>query len=66
MRGVTRPVIFEAELFRPPGSAADDLSQLSMQLKGRISRSAFGAAGFGDLVADTVGLNITAVIRIAR
>lgn len=66
MHGVTRPVTFEAGLFRAPGSAPDDLSVLTVLLKGQISRSAFGATGYGDLVADTVGLNISAVIRVAR
>jgi polyisoprenoid-binding protein YceI len=66
MRGVTRPVTLDAGLFRAPGSAPDDLSNLSVQLQGQINRSDFGATGFGDLVADSVGLNIVAVIRIAR
>ncbi len=64
MHGVTRPVTFEAALFRAPDSAVDDLSNLSVQMKGQISRSAFGASGYGDLVADTVGLDIWAVIRV--
>ena len=66
MRGVTRPVTLDASLFRAPGSAPDDLSNLTVQLQGQINRSDFGATGFGDLVADGVGLNIMAVIRIAR
>ena len=66
MRGVTRPVTLDASLFREPGSAPDDLSNLRVQLQGQISRSDFGATGFGDLVADGVGLNILAVIRVAR
>ncbi|PCH75009.1 MAG: hypothetical protein COC12_02315 [Rhodobacteraceae bacterium] len=63
MHGVTRPVTLEASLFRTPGSAPDDLSKLTVQLKGRISRAAFGATGYKDLVADEVGLNIVAEIR---
>ena len=63
VHGVTRPVTFQAGLFRAPGSAPDDLSNLTVKLKGQISRSAFGASGFSDLVADTVGLNITGVIH---
>lgn len=63
MHGVTRLVTLEAGLFRAPGSAPDDLSKLTVQLKGRISRSAFGATGYKDLVADEVGLNIVAEIR---
>jgi len=66
LRGVTRPLTLQADLFRAPGSAADDLSNLSVHLRGQISRSDFGATGFADLVADTVGLNIRAVIRVVR
>lgn len=66
VRGVTRPVTLDAGLFRAPGSAANDLSELSVHLKGQISRSAFGATGFGDLVADTVGLNIIAVLHAIK
>ena len=63
VRGVTRPITLKAQLFRPPGSAPDDLSALTITLKGQISRSAFGATGFAYIVADTVGLDITAAIR---
>lgn len=66
MRGVTRPVSLAASLFRARGSAVDDLSVLTVQLKGQVSRSAFGASGYGDLVADNVGLNITAVIHAIK
>jgi len=65
LRGVTRPLTLQANLFRAPGSAADDLSNLSVQLQGRINRSEFGATGFSDLVEDSVGLDIKAVIRAA-
>jgi polyisoprenoid-binding protein YceI len=63
LRGKTHPVSFDAGLFRPPGSAADDLSELRVKLTGQISRSAFGASGYPQLVADNVDLDITAVIR---
>ena len=63
LRGITRPVRFDAALFRPPGSAPDDLSLLDIRLRGAISRTAFGAAGYPDLVADGVGLDIRARIR---
>jgi polyisoprenoid-binding protein YceI len=62
LHGVTRPVTLNANLYRQRGSAADDLSHLTVQLTGQISRSAFGAVGYPDLVADAVGLDITAVI----
>jgi len=66
VHGVTRQVMLDAGLFRAKGSAPDDLSLLTVQLSGQLSRSAFGASGYGDLVGDPVDLNIVAVIRVAR
>jgi len=65
IRGQTRPVTLDASLFRPPGSAAHDLSNLTVRLAGSISRAAFGASGYAGLVGDIVKLDITAVIHIA-
>lgn len=62
VRDVTRPIRLQAGFFRRPGSAPDDFSQLSVQLTGSLSRSAFGASGFAKLVGDTITLDITAVI----
>ncbi len=63
LRGETRPVRFDAALFRPQGSAPDDLSLLDIRLRGAIARSEFGADGYADLVADRVELDIRARIR---
>lgn len=63
VRDITRTVTLEAALFRPRGTAADDLSVLTIILSGAISRSAFGASGYRDLVADTVKLDVEATIR---
>lgn len=63
LRGVTRPLELDATLTRPPGSAADDLSVLNIRLTGTLSRSAFGAVGYPNLVADRVDLDISAEIR---
>ncbi|MEM9585000.1 MAG: YceI family protein [Pseudomonadota bacterium] len=60
IRGVTRPVTLNAALFRQAGSAAGDLSKLGFKLTGRISRAAFGAAGYKDIVDDTVLIDILA------
>jgi polyisoprenoid-binding protein YceI len=64
IRGVTRPVQLMAEIYRPRGSAAGDLSRLTVVLRGTVARSDFGAAGFADLVADPVSLDIAA--RLVR
>ncbi|SHF03420.1 Polyisoprenoid-binding protein YceI [Litoreibacter ascidiaceicola] len=65
IKGITKPVTLQAALFRQAGTQAGDLSQLSFQLKGRISRAAFGAAGFADLVADEIDLDIIARVKRA-
>ena len=65
LRGVTRPVRFAAELFRKRGSAPGDLSALDVRLQGEIYRSAFGATGYADIVADRVGIDIRADIAAA-
>jgi len=63
VRDVTRPVQLRADLFRASGSAVDDLSTLQVNLRGALSRAAFGITGYRDLVADTVLLDILAVMR---
>lgn len=65
VRGVTRPITLEASLYRRPGSAADDLRQLMIRLRGQISRSVFGASGYSDLVNDAVTLDINATVNQA-
>lgn len=62
VRGVTRPVTLNAALYRPPGSAPDDLDALSIRLTGALDRHAYGASGYPDLVDDTVALDIHAEI----
>lgn len=65
LRGVTRPVRFDAGLFRTRGSAANDFSNLTVMLKGRVNRRDFGATGYADLVEDGVGIDIVAEISAA-
>lgn len=62
IRGVTKLVTLRAQLFRPQGSAPDDLDQLTVKLSGRVNRSDFGATGWSDLVGDEVRILITAQI----
>ncbi|MEP1352489.1 MAG: YceI family protein [Tateyamaria sp.] len=63
LRGVTKPVRFDAQLFRAPGSAADDLSALRVILNGSINRADFDAVGYADLVDNTVAIEIDANIE---
>lgn len=62
VRGITRPVTLDAALYRKPGSTADDLDALSIQLTGALDRHAYGASGYPDLVDDKVALDIRAEI----
>lgn len=63
LRGVTLPISLKAALYRPLGSAIDDLSRLDFTLTGSLSRRAFGASGFSILVQDQIRLNIKASLQ---
>lgn len=63
IRGVTRPVVLDAQIYRQQGTEAGDLSQLTVQLTGSVNRSDFGATGWNDMVGDQVRLDIRARIR---
>ncbi|MEV8465491.1 YceI family protein [Fluviibacterium sp. DFM31] len=63
LRGVTRPLVLDAQIYRQRGTGAGDLSRLSVLLTGQIRRSDFGASGYSDLVGDVVGLRILARIE---
>jgi polyisoprenoid-binding protein YceI len=60
IRGVTRPIALDAGLYRQQGAAPDDLSELWIRLSGTLSRRAFGATGWDNMVGDEVGLRILA------
>lgn len=60
IRGITRPVTLNAALFRQQGTAEGDMSQLSFRISGAVQRSAFGATGYSDIVADSIQLDIAA------
>ena len=62
IRGVTRQVTLKAQLFRPQGSAPDELDHLTVRLSGSVNRSDFGATGWADMVGDQVRILITARI----
>lgn len=64
IRGVTKPIRLNAQIYRQRDTQAGDLSHLSILLTGAVSRAAFGATGFPDMVGDEVRLKVLA--RIAR
>ncbi|WP_424969546.1 YceI family protein [Dinoroseobacter sp. S76] len=62
LRDRTQPVALAARFFRQPDRDPGDLSRLVIELRGELSRSAFGATGFADLVADRIELRCLATI----
>ena len=64
IRGVTRPMVLDAVIWRQRGTEAGDRSRLTVKLTGHLKRSDFGATGWSDMVGDDVRLTIIA--RIAR
>lgn len=66
VRGVTRPVTFNAELYRQQGTEVGERDRMSIVVTGTLSRAAFGATGWSDLVGDEVTLTILTRIRRAE
>ena len=59
LRGVTQPVVWQAELFRQAGAEVGDLSQIAIRMTGTVDRHAFGASGW----PDDVGPEVTFVVE---
>jgi polyisoprenoid-binding protein YceI len=55
-------VTLDAEIFRRAGTAVGDRDRMSIHLQGRVSRAAFGATGWSDMVGDEVRLIVVARI----
>lgn len=64
IRGITRPVVLRAEIYRQKGTVDGDLRLLTVRLTGAVRRSDYGATGWADMVGDEVRLSILA--RIAQ
>lgn len=64
VRGVTRPVTMQAQVFRQRGTEAGDRSRLSILLTGTINRDDFGASGFGQFVGPEIELDV--LTRLTR
>lgn len=63
IRGVTKPIVLTASFFRRQDSNPQDLSNLMVLLTGSVSRAAFGATGYPNLVGDQIDLHIVANIK---
>lgn len=64
LRGVTRQVMLDAQLFRQAGHEAGDLDHLSVLLTGKLDRHVFGASGYSELVGPQIDLRI--LVRMER
>ncbi len=60
IRGVSQPMVLDAQIYRQKGSKEGDRSHLSIRLTGAVQRSQFGAVGWADMVGDEVRLDILA------
>ncbi|MEO6301392.1 MAG: YceI family protein [Paracoccaceae bacterium] len=63
IRGITKPAVLHAVIYRQTGTVAGDLSHLTIRLTGAVNRSEFGAVGWADAVGDQVRLDIVARIQ---
>jgi len=66
IRGVTRPVVFDAKLYRQRGTEAGDRRLMSVVVTGTVNRSDFGADGWAGTVGDRVKLTILARMQLAE
>jgi len=64
MRGVTKPIAMQANIYRQRGSAANDVSRLSVLLTGTVDRRLFGADGFPAIVGPNIKFEV--LTRIDR
>lgn len=65
VRGVARPVMLEAGLYRQAGTEVDDRDNLAVLLTGTIDRNDYGASGFPGYVGPEIGLRVVAIISRA-
>jgi polyisoprenoid-binding protein YceI len=63
IRGVTRPVTFQARFYRQKGTEPGNRDNLAILLTGAVDRNDFGASGFPDMVGPEVRLKILARIN---
>ena len=64
VKGQTRPVTLNANLFRQRGTEAGDRSKLSVLLEGEIDRRDFGADGWASFVGPMIELRV--LVRLDR
>jgi polyisoprenoid-binding protein YceI len=63
VRGITKPLILTAQLFRPKGSDMNERDNLIMKITGTLDRFAFGADGYVKEVGSDLKISIMAAIQ---
>ena len=63
IKGVTKPAVLRATVYRQAGQPEGDLSALTIHLTGALNRMDFGADGWADMVGPMVNLDIMARIK---
>lgn len=58
IRGVTRPIVLAAQVFRQRDTQEGDRSRLSVLLTGTVDRRDFGADGFAQFVGPEIRIEI--------
>lgn len=58
IRGITRPITLDAQVFRQRDTIAGDRSRLSVLMTGTVDRRDFGADGFAQFVGPKITLEI--------
>jgi polyisoprenoid-binding protein YceI len=63
VRGITKPLLLTAQLFRPKGSDVNERDNLFIKITGSLNRFDFGASGYAKEVAPDLRINILAAIQ---
>lgn len=63
VRGITKPLILTAQLFRPKGSDVNERDNLFMKITGTLNRFDFSANGYAKEVGPDLRINILAAIQ---
>lgn len=63
VRGITKPLILNAQLLRDPGTKASERDDLRIRITGELNRHDFGASGYPNDVGDILAIGIDARIK---
>ncbi len=63
VRGITKPLILNARLFRDPGTKSSERDNLRIRITGALNRHDFGASGYPNDVGAILAIKINARIK---